>query len=151
MGLSDFLDENWNFLNRQRKRLSEGQARILEYFWNKRRREIRSGLPVDIIYFFEAEPRPEESADMSKTETDLAMMELSQKGYVIRDYDSGGYLLTKDGIVYLKDQHPELIVLLQRLIDSTPAPISIAAGWIAFIAAVFGICDFVMKYILHMS
>jgi hypothetical protein len=145
--MSNLLDQNAKALDKALKQLSPDQKRYLEYFWNGRRREIRDRLPLEIIYFFEKEPHHGTLAELTESEVNVAMLDLVIKGY-IKETGTGRdvvYLLAQPGVEYLKDRHPRLIVLWQRFLDTTPAPVSLTIGFIGFVASLFGIYEGVLK------
>lgn len=136
--------------DRQKKSLSKTDEKFLEYFWNNRRKEIRSSLPESIISFWENESLNEKMLQTTQLRVRLSMLHLIQKGYVSEAGDDRNrlYFLTKDGHVYLHHKHPVWINSIDRIFERTPNILKFLIGFVGLIASVFGIIQFTFEFIL---
>jgi hypothetical protein len=143
--LTDTLMSQATRITAEAKRaLSEREKRYLEYFWNAKTQALRRSLHESIISFFESEMFDESQATVISARVRADLMMLEGKGYIeptkYRPYE---YKLTGDGVGFLKDVHPRLIVLLDRLWDRTPRFLALTVAIVGLVASIFGIIQFV--------
>lgn len=132
------------------KELSNSEKRLLEYFWNNKRRVIMKTIPESVIVYFENEGQDEIYHGNTLRRVQHDMNGLFTKKYVVR-VEQGNvvhYGLTPDGMAYLKDKHPRLFILVDRLIERTPLIAKFLIGAVGLIASIFGIIQFVDEVIL---
>lgn len=141
------LDGTAKAMDRARTSLSEKEARILEYFWDARHKRIRSTMPQSVVCFFEADEYDSSLENVIVSKVNAWVARLVSKGYLSERQEGARtlYELTRQGMSYLKDQHPALLANWQSLIEFTPPIVSLTVGAITFIAAVLGIVEFFVR------
>lgn len=144
-------------LEGRRKQLSTTEANILNYFWNSKHQRLRRRIPFKVLVFLECD-------DLHSSLSDLEAMLHENRAYKIKHVVSAlrdkGYVeekdvegekvveLSKDGAVYLTQKHPPVLVYWKILLELTPAWASLLAGFVGFVASLFGIIQFV-SWLLH--
>lgn len=107
-------------LRRQLEQLNKNEKRCLEYFWDKKRKEIRESLSYDIIVFLETEGLNEKSAEYKKIFIYQIMAGLEQKKYLLNKQNLKNvpiYEVTKKGQKFLLDKHPSWTGVLDKFIE----------------------------------
>ena len=127
-----------------RRALSNGERRYLEYFWNPKRQELRTDMPLQVIAFLEAESRHDSLHSAVDAQVRADITGLAAKGYltISGSRERTTATLTNMGVAYVKDAHPKLIVLWERLLERTPKPWSLVITLVGFAASIFGIIQF---------
>jgi hypothetical protein len=138
------LDQNARNIEEQKHRLTSGEKRYLEYFWNPKTKTFRESIPLRVISFLEAESWHSSMNDLVDVRVDSDLFSLEIKGYIapFRKDDERKYSLTPLGVGYMKDAHPKLIVLWERIFDRTPKLLSLTVTILGLVASVFGIIQF---------
>ena len=128
---------------------SRDQQRILEYFWDRRRKAFREEVPWSVIAFFELDRRhPAASVDVH-AKLQMWLSELRARDYLkIRKSNQAYYSLAQAGAVYLIKRHPPLSAYWQSFIETIPPNVRFAyetftlAGTLAGIIALLISNDF---------
>jgi DNA-binding MarR family transcriptional regulator len=139
---------------RDRLAISPAHKRILEYFWNRKRKEERDDLPLAIVYFFESEESSRALQELNESRVNFLVAELIAKGYIDRSTRKPDQLkfmvraeevltLTPQGLKFLYKRHPSAFVWWTKILDATPSSISLAVTVVGLVGAVLGIIDFI--------
>jgi hypothetical protein len=147
-----FHDQN----ERQRLTLGPAHERMLEYFWNSKRKQERAALPISVAHFFESSDSPDNQHMLIESSTNLVISELVAKGYLVRTKrqpdqynfmvrDEDMLTLTSQGLKYLWRRHPPVLLWWTKLLDATPSSVSLLITIIGLVASVVGIIDFLRK------
>jgi hypothetical protein len=125
--------------------MTRDMDRIIEYFWNRRKQELRRRLPQSVIWFFETDEWNETLSDMRRAQVDVVTYQLEMKKYIVRKTDKDGtfFELAPAGVVYLKDKHPTVLAYWKRLLELSPPTLTLLVAIVGFVASVFGIIQFV--------
>jgi len=139
---TDMLQKNREVLDDITKHLTKTQRRVLEYFWNEKRQELRYQIPKEVIYFLESEERHAAMMGIVRSDIDLVLLKLQSKGYL---ESSGGsdVKLSNEGVEYLTRVHPLILLYWEKALKLTPPTVSLLAAFIGFVASVFGIVQFI--------
>jgi hypothetical protein len=152
--------ENLHDLNeRARLALAPDHERILEYFWNSKRREERVELPLAVVYFFESEGSSGTFRMLDESRVNVLVAELIAKGYIDRSTrkpDQYNFMVRAEeiltpkplGLKFLYKRHPPVFVWWTKLLDATPSAVSLAITVVGLVASVFGIVDF-LRHAAH--
>src|SRR5712692_467269 len=79
---TDMLQKNREVIDDITKHLTKTQRRVLEYFWNEKRQELRYQIPKEVIYFLESEERHAAMMGIVRSDIDLVLLKLQSKGYL---------------------------------------------------------------------
>ena len=139
------LQQNATELDRLQGDLTADHERILDYFWNDKKQVLRPRLPQLVIWFFEADSWHETLGDMIRSRVDVLTIELEIKKYVVAKSDSHGkyFELSPNGVAYLKDAHPTVMMYWQRFLQLAPPSVSLLVALVGLVASVFGIIQFI--------
>jgi hypothetical protein len=126
------------------KYLSSQEKEYLEYFWNSKKREKHDFLPLDVIAFFELDAKDSSIYEDVKSRVLVDMNHLGDKGYVKKSGNDTQikFELDNEGIKFINDAHPKLIVLWEGFFERTPKILSFLIGLIGVVASVLGIIQF---------
>lgn len=142
---TQLLNRNAELLQELDRELTADMDRILEYFWNARKQELRPRLPEAVIWFFETDDWHETLSQMLRSRVDVSTLALSIKGFILTKQDDTGrfFELAPAGVAYMKDKHPTVLAYWKRLLELSPPMLSLVVAAIGFVASVFGIIQFV--------
>lgn len=134
-----------------KRTLTERDKKYLDYFWNRKTKRIRESFPRAVLCFFESETVHPSLSSMVASRVDADMAQLASKGYVEVQITipAREYTLTKQGVAYLKDQHPHLLVLFDRLWEKLPRPLTLAIKAIGLIATLVGLVASVLGIVQY--
>lgn len=125
------------------------QQRILEYFWDRRRKEFREEVSWSVIDFFELDRRHPGASVEVHAKMHMWLSELENRGYLkSRKSNQVYYSLAQAGAVYLIKRHPPLSAYWQSFIETIPPNVRFAyetftlAGTLAGIVALLISNDF---------
>jgi hypothetical protein len=126
------------------KYLSSREKEYLEYFWNSKKREKHDFLPLDVIAFFELDAKDSSIYEDVKSRVLMDMNHLGDKGYVKKSGNDTQikFELNNEGIKFINDAHPKLIVLWEGFFERTPKILSFLIGLVGVVASVLGIIQF---------
>jgi hypothetical protein len=145
------MTANAQRLDTAKRALSKRDKKYLDYFWNRKTKTIRESLPRAVLCFFESETVHSSLVSIVTASVEVDMAQLASKGYVEvpKTMHPSEYALTKQGVAYLKDQHPRLIILLDRLWEKLPKPLSLAIKAIGLVATLVGLAASVLGIIQY--
>jgi len=125
-------------LDRLQRALGGDHERILGYFWNDKSQKLRFRLPEPVIWFFETDGYHETLTDLIRSRVNLLTLELDRKKYFVSKSDRDGnyFELTPQGVAYLMDKHPTLLVYWKLFLDLLSNWWGLMAGSVGFVAAV---------------
>jgi hypothetical protein len=141
------LGDNFRRLREAQAALTDDERRLLEYFWNRRKKEIRDRLSEVIINWFETDQHDKSMAEIIIAQTDCDMLSLRTKGYIesVGSRQPAVYSLTKQGVEYLKDRHPRIIAIWESFLESTPSFWTFIGTLVGLIASALGIYEFIFR------
>jgi hypothetical protein len=129
--------------------LSDDEKRYIEYFWSRNTQKIRYSIPITVIAFLEADYLGTQYNSVLETKLIAALSAKNLRRYLhlptgISMFGQAQFALTNEGIEYLKDRHPKILVLVQRMWEQMPwvTFIITVAG---FVAAIIDIVRFLLK------
>ena len=142
---------NIEIMEAAKRTLTERDKKYLDYFWNRKTKKIRESFPRTVLCFFESETEHPSLSSMVASRVNADMAQLASKGYVevTRTIPPREYTLTKQGVAYLKDQHPHLIVLFDRLWERLPRPLTLAIKAIGLVASLVGLVASVLGIVQY--
>jgi hypothetical protein len=142
---------NAEVLAAAKRTLTERDKKYLDYFWNRKTKTIRESFPRAVLCFFESETVHPSLGSMVASRVDADMAQLASKGYVevTSTISPREYTLTKQGLVYLKDQHPRLIILFDRFWEKLPKPLTLAIKAIGLLGTVVGLVASVLGIVQY--
>lgn len=119
----ELMNATIGFQKEMRRELTTKEISYLEYFWNKKKKIIREAIYLDYIAFVVNDGFSSELHETKKAFIKIDLSKLCSKGYLEEGKDSQGvlYKLTAIGMNRFKDLHPNIISVIERFIDKTPA------------------------------
>jgi hypothetical protein len=123
-------------------RLAADEERVLEYFWDHGKDEVRRRLPDSVIVCFESEGSPPRLSEVNRAWAEIVTRVLTSKGYLAQQVDCDGqrcHALTSEGAAYLRRRHPATLAKWGTLPAPSRLETTLIAGVIGLGASVLGL------------
>ena len=147
--VTEALEKLHEVNERNRRAISPSHKRILEYFWNSKRKQIRDALPLAVVDFFESEESSATFRMLNVSNVNLLIAELIAKGYIDPPVRKPGQVRAEDiltlkrlGLDFLYKRHPYVFVWWTKILDALPSSVSLAMAAVGLVASVLGILQF---------